>query len=306
MPPRLVNNVYKSNFSLLISLYSAFVFFLLPLLTSAQPAEKKIIATIPPFVREGDRPQISFLFNNATAQDWSGSVQFNLIDRSTQQPVDGWFFNSLANQYFTIEPHEKHFIFFPLEIPYQFNKKASWTLAATAPKDSQLLAGPLTILPWIYEEEESTPHTNNQHYSVLKKIAGPPFSAAVLKPLRLETPVTVHTQDSIGVSLQIHLPQQKTPITIFEQWPSGTLLDSTSIRINGEKVNDTAITFFQDHFIVKWTNRSANSSLTLRYKLSAKYPGQYHFPPAMLYSSDLEKPISRSSFSSLTIESIEH
>jgi hypothetical protein len=285
------------------------VFFLIQsLIIFGQPVEKKITPFIPPFIREGDRPQFSFLLQNNSSQDWSGSVQFNLIDRSTQQPVDGWFFNSLANQYFTIEPHDKNFIFFPLEIPYQFNKKASWTLLATAAKDSLFAAGPLTILPWIYEEEASTPLTNQRNYTVVKKIKTGSVSTSLgdMTLLQPEMPVLAPLGETMLVSIQIRRSIQKESGEIFEQWPAGTQLDSNSVLLNGKKVAATDLSIYPDHFLLRWSNRIVASTLTIQYRLRAAYPGQYHFPPALLYKATREQPITRSTFSSLTIESTPH
>jgi hypothetical protein len=62
----------------------------------------------------------------------TGQAELQLLDASTNQPVDGWFQNMFPNQYFTVAAGGSEAIKFPIEVPFNFNKALVWRIVAKA------------------------------------------------------------------------------------------------------------------------------------------------------------------------------
>lgn len=86
----------------------------------------------PRFLREGDRMELSTKIVNLTAKELTGTVQLELLDAATMQPVDGWFQNMTANQYFTAEVGKSVSASFSIQIPYQYNSAVLYRFVAKA------------------------------------------------------------------------------------------------------------------------------------------------------------------------------
>jgi len=86
----------------------------------------------PRFLREGDRMEFSSKIVNLSGQEVTGTATLELIDATTNQPVDGWFQNMVPNQYFTIAPGQSEAVRFPIEVPYLFDKALLWRIVAKA------------------------------------------------------------------------------------------------------------------------------------------------------------------------------
>ncbi len=84
----------------------------------------------PRFLREGDKMEFSSKIVNLTDKELTGTAQFQLFDAATNEPVDGWFRNMVANQYFTVGAGQSEAVKFPIEVPYQFNKALVWRIVA--------------------------------------------------------------------------------------------------------------------------------------------------------------------------------
>jgi uncharacterized protein YfaS (alpha-2-macroglobulin family) len=85
---------------------------------------------MPRFLREGDRMELSTKIVNLSDKELTGQAELQLIDASTNQPVDGWFRNFFPNQYFTVAPGGTELVKFPMEVPYQFDKPLTWRIIA--------------------------------------------------------------------------------------------------------------------------------------------------------------------------------
>lgn len=90
--------------------------------TMVTQKELMVQPNIPRFVREGDRMDLSAKIANMGSKEVSGQIEMQLIDATTNQPVDGWFNNMFPNQYFTAGAGESTVINFTIQVPYQFNK----------------------------------------------------------------------------------------------------------------------------------------------------------------------------------------
>ena len=86
----------------------------------------------PRFLREGDRMEFSSKIVNMTDKEMTGTAELQLIDATTNEPVDGWFKNMVPNQYFTVAAKQSEAVKFPIEVPYLFNKALVWRIIAKA------------------------------------------------------------------------------------------------------------------------------------------------------------------------------
>jgi hypothetical protein len=86
----------------------------------------------PRFLREGDKMEFSTKIVNLTDKELTGQAELQLIDATTNQPVDGWFNNMMPNQFFTVAAGQSEAVKFPIAVPYQFNKALVWRIIAKA------------------------------------------------------------------------------------------------------------------------------------------------------------------------------
>ena len=77
---------------------------------------------LPRFLREGDQMEIPVKIANLTQKELTGTITLELIDASTNTPVDGWFQNVFPQQYFTAEAEQSAVAQFPVQIPFSYNK----------------------------------------------------------------------------------------------------------------------------------------------------------------------------------------
>ena len=86
----------------------------------------------PRFLREGDHIELSTKIVNLTGKELTGTVHLELLDAATMQPVDGWFQNMTANQYFTAEAGKSVPASFTVQVPYQYNSAIVYRFTASA------------------------------------------------------------------------------------------------------------------------------------------------------------------------------
>jgi len=86
----------------------------------------------PRFLREGDRMELSTKVVNLSDKEITGTAELQLFDATTNQPVDGWFKNSIPSQFFTVAAGQSEAVMFPIEVPYRFNKALVWRIVAKA------------------------------------------------------------------------------------------------------------------------------------------------------------------------------
>ena len=87
----------------------------------------------PRFLREGDHIDLSTKIVNLTDAEITGQAELQLFDATTNEPVDGWFQNMQANQYFTVGAKQSGVVVFPIQIPYQYSKPLTYKIIAHAP-----------------------------------------------------------------------------------------------------------------------------------------------------------------------------
>jgi hypothetical protein len=86
----------------------------------------------PRFLREGDKMEFSAKIVNLTEKEFTGNAELQLVDATTNEPVDTWFRNRAPKQYFTVAAGQSEAVVFPIEVPYQFNKALVWRIIARA------------------------------------------------------------------------------------------------------------------------------------------------------------------------------
>ncbi len=86
----------------------------------------------PRFLREGDKMEFSAKIVNLSDKELTGQAQFQLIDATTNQPIDGWFNNMMPQQFFTVATGQSEAVKFPMAVPYQFSKALVWRIVAKA------------------------------------------------------------------------------------------------------------------------------------------------------------------------------
>lgn len=93
-------------------------------------------ANAPRFLREGDQMDFSAKITNLTQKELTGQVELQLIDATTNQPVDGWFRNFFPNQFFTVPAGQSVPASFTIEVPFQYNRPLTYRLIARSDKFS--------------------------------------------------------------------------------------------------------------------------------------------------------------------------
>ncbi len=86
----------------------------------------------PRFLREGDKMEFSTKIVNLSSKELTGTVELQLVDATTNEPVDGRFRSMVPNQYFTVAAGQSEAVKFPIEVPYQFNNALVWRVIAKA------------------------------------------------------------------------------------------------------------------------------------------------------------------------------
>lgn len=112
---------------------------------------------MPRFLREGDQLEITTKVVNLTDKEITGQAELQLIDATTNQPVDGWFRNFFPNQYFTVAAKGSELVKFPVQVPYQFDRALTWKIIARAGDKTD---GESAILPVLTNRQlvtEATP-----------------------------------------------------------------------------------------------------------------------------------------------------
>ena len=110
-------------------------------------SEKKIITqkelmvqpNAPRFLREGDHFDLGVKIVNMSDSEMTGQAELQLIDPTSNQPVDGWFQNMQAYQYFTVSGHQSSLLSFPLQIPYRYDKPVTYRIMARGKRPAGLI-----------------------------------------------------------------------------------------------------------------------------------------------------------------------
>ncbi len=119
----------------------------------------------PRFMREGDRMDFSGKIVNLSGKELTGQVELQLIDPSTNQPIDGWFRNIFPNQYFTAAAGQSVPVNFSIEIPFQYNRPVTYRLIASSGhlKDGEEMMLPVVSNQMLVTESMPLPMRGNKN-----------------------------------------------------------------------------------------------------------------------------------------------
>lgn len=128
-------------------LYFLFLVWAVEINFSLAHAQSPILASaqLPAFFYQGDQPKIQFLLSNKGNLEQTGNLQLELFDAKTKNPVDGWFYNQLSNQYFTLAAGEHSTVRFPLTIPNLFSGNIHWQLTVRIDSTKQTISGQFEV-----------------------------------------------------------------------------------------------------------------------------------------------------------------
>jgi len=212
----------------------------------------------PRFLREGDKMEFSAKIVNLTEKELTGQAELQLIDATTNQPVDGWFNNMMPNQFFTVAAGQSEAVKFPIAVPYQFNKALVWRIVAKADafSDGEENAMPVLTNRMLVTETMPLPMrgTGNknfsfdkllksgnsetlQHYSLtVEYTSNPAWYAVQALPYLMEYPYDCAEQiwnryyaNSLASFIANSSPRIKQ---VFEQWK---ITDTTALLSNLQK-----------------------------------------------------------------------
>lgn len=243
----------------------------------------KVSADLPGFFYAGDQPKLQFLLNNTDAQEKTGNLQLELFDAIKKQPVDGWFYNQLANQYFTLAPGERNAVRFPITIPNLFTGSIAWQLTIRIDTAQLILRG--TIDVQTTKQEEPTASDN----VVGAKLGQHMLSLLTVKEKVQEKAITPFATQPIGqailIRVKLHLGKTHDscrmvlPLSAGLQPTGRTLLIKQGKPLLRHRIStsDTAITttFYG----------LTPGTYQFDYYFKARYPGQYLIPASRMFFS---------------------
>lgn len=239
-----------------------------------------------PFLREGDRPLLSFNLHNKKKEDWTGSASLSLQNSNTRESVDGWFMNSVANQYFTVDTGSHHQLLFPIEVPFLYSHALDWKLAIESAHDSMVAKGTIPILSWPYEDSINTPTSRVPFITIEKKI-------------HASNPIQLGQKVLIEITLTVK--KKVESLVLIDEWAAGLVPDKGPIKITGA---------LNKYFFENKTQRNRSVKFTtllpghysLHYYAVATYPGVFNHPPTFLILSGATSSAARSSYQKIEIE----
>lgn len=262
----------------LLGVWAVAVFFSL---AHAQPFVQAE-AQFPSFFYQGDQPKIQFSLYNAGDREQTGNLQLELFDAVKKQPVDGWFYNQLANQYFTLAPGERSFIRFPVTIPHLFSGKVDWQLTLRSDTTRQVIHGSVLVLP--ANEEEPV---IDAEQVVGAKLGRHLLSHNTLKGRTQETIITPFTIQSLGQSIIVRfkLSLGKTHDSCRLEIPFSAGLQPTG-RVSMHKKGNSTLRHLQtpsDTAIITTFYGLTPGTYQFDYYFQARYPGQFLLPASRMF-----------------------
>lgn len=279
------------------------VFGTLGVLGSTALAQSSIQAKaeLPFFFYQGDQPKLQFVLHNTSSQEITGNLQLELFDAAKKQPVDGWFYNQLANQYFTLGAGERTVVRFPVTIPHIFIGSVDWQLTVRVDSMQQLLRGNFNVRNAEQQETSGQDYTNTLKgniwlISVQKNSA---------KPV-VETPITPFSTQPIGqpVVLRFTIVIDKKTDSCRVLLPISAGLQSTD--------NSVSIKKGKPRSIIQKPKSDTAISMTLYgltpgvyqwdYPFTARYPGEFLVPACHLLLFNATRRVFRTGTSSILID----
>jgi hypothetical protein len=257
-------------------------------------------ADFPAFFYPGDQPKLQFILHNTSAEEKTGNLQLELFDAVKKQPVDGWFYNQLANQYFTLAPGERYAVRFPVTIPNLFIGRVAWQLTVRVDTLRQILQGAVEVLAANEAERIDADHV------VAAKMWRVVLSHLTAKGKTQQKEITPFATQPVGQSIvmRVLLSLGKTHDSCRLELPFAAGLQPTGrVSLVGKgkstirhrlSVSDTAIvTIFYG---------LTPGSYQLDYYFKARYPGQFLLPASRMFFSKVWPRQMRTTSSTIEVD----
>lgn len=100
----------------------------------------------PRFFREGDKVELSAKVVNLTDKALSGEARIELLDATTNQPLDSRFGITVPSKQFTAAAGQSSVVSFQLSVPAQFTQPITWRMVAAAGNHSDGEEASLPVL----------------------------------------------------------------------------------------------------------------------------------------------------------------
>jgi Bacterial Alpha-2-macroglobulin MG10 domain len=260
-----------------------------------------VTAQLPVFLYQGDQPKLQFLLSNNSATEQTGNLQLELFDAIKKQPVDGWFYNQLANQYFTLGPGERYQVRFPVTIPHTFSGSFDWQLTLRIDSTQQQLRGQLKVIN-ANQHEDSEPENEKKMKGGIVLIGVNQQSS---KPAS-ETNITPFSTQPVGQPVLVRFT-----IVIHEKMDSCRVLLPVSAGLQPTG-NDVQLKKAKPRSIVHHPKSDTAISMTLYglapgvyqwdYPFIARYPGEFLVPSCRLLLFNATRRDYRTATSSILID----
>lgn len=236
-------------------------------------------AQFPSFLYQGDQPKLPLSLLNTGATEKTGNLQLELWDGLKKQSVDGWLYNQLANQYFTLNAGERQTALFPLMIPYEFTGILQWQMTVRVDSVKKILQGNIAI----HSGQQADTSQGSDWSGITQEIFRTNPSSALSgeeesitsfdaqplgQPLRLR--ITLDIPKDLD-SCEVHLPIA-AGLQLQDAWATWREGKPSTIRQTAK--TDTAVTILLYDLIpglYQWD-----------YHFIARYPGRFLVPGCRL------------------------
>lgn len=206
--------------------------------------ELMVQPNMPRFLREGDKMELSAKVVNMTDKEINGTIQLQLLNATTLQPIDALFHNTNTSQRFTIAAGQSTAATFAIAIPYQFKDAIVYRFIAKAGNisDGEEASRPVLTNSMLVTESMPLPvrgnttknfrfekliqsansNTLQQHALTIEYTSNPAWYAVQALPYLMEYPYECAEQvfnrfyaNALATRIANSTPKLKS---IFEKW----------------------------------------------------------------------------------------
>jgi hypothetical protein len=259
-------------------------------------------ADLPAFFYPGDQPKLQFLLANNSGSEQTGNLQLELFDAVKKQPVDGWFYNQLANQYFTLAAGERNAVRFPITIPNLFTGKVFWQLTVRIDTTHQLVRGYFDVRDADHQTEAAQQEYQRTMKGGIGLIAVNKQSARSV----VEQAITAFSTQPVGqpvvLRMATYINQKMDSCLVLLPLSAG--LQSTGNNVQFKKGKPTSIVqkSKSDTAISMMLYGLAPGLYQWDYPFTARYPGEFLVPSCRLLLFNAIRREYRTATSSILID----
>lgn len=253
------------------------------------------------FFYAGDQPKLQFVLHNTSLQERTGNLQLELFDAVKKQPVDGWFFNQLANQYFTLAAAERYSVRFPITIPHLFSGKIFWQLTLRIDTTQQLIRGYFDIKDATNVENDE-PENALMTKAAIRLLSNNQSSS---KP-ETENPVTPFSTQPIGqpiaLRLTINVSEKMDSCIVLLPLSAGLQANGNSVKLKKGKPASLIQQSRSDTAIHLALYQLVPGLYQWDYPFITRYPGEFLVPACRLLFFNATRREFRTDRNSISID----